>query len=403
MAQRLYDQIQYFGSREDALPEWREAARLPNPDEVWRHWPSLPIVTKDMLRTRFPADEMGKRFGLTGQVNSTGGSTGEPTRFFEDVETQKRSLAAQYYAWRQMGWREGMPVITVWGSERDIGKQMHWKPRLGNHLLNIHLVHGYGLTRQTAESVANVMRRRGPVVIYGFTSMLQYVAEQILESGTAIPPGAVRAAWNGGEMLFASQSESFQKAFGTPILNSYGGRELSLMAFQPSAGAQLRVTRPWLMVEIVNEQGRPVGPGEPGRLIWTSTMCRGTPFLRYEIEDLGSFDAAGCDESGIFALKELQGRIGGLYKLPDGRTVNNLYWNHLFKGFPEVSQFQVIIKATQGLDILLTGKGFTPARHEELITTAGRFLGPVPLSAKWVDRIPLTKQGKLVQVVREKD
>jgi hypothetical protein len=30
---RLLKQIQYFGMREDALPEWREAARIEDPEE----------------------------------------------------------------------------------------------------------------------------------------------------------------------------------------------------------------------------------------------------------------------------------------------------------------------------------------------------------------------------------
>ena len=58
LAERLLRQIRYFGTRADALPEWREAAKIDEPEELWRIWPELPVITKNDLRNRFPAAEM---------------------------------------------------------------------------------------------------------------------------------------------------------------------------------------------------------------------------------------------------------------------------------------------------------------------------------------------------------
>src|SRR5256885_10211807 len=59
MGERLLRQIRYFGSRGDALPEWREAGRIDNAEELLRIWPELPVLTKDDLRNHFPAQEIG--------------------------------------------------------------------------------------------------------------------------------------------------------------------------------------------------------------------------------------------------------------------------------------------------------------------------------------------------------
>ena len=75
---RLRDQLRLFAARPDALPEWREAARIDDPDAVWAAWPSLPILTKRDLRERFSARALQSQ-GVEGQVSATGGSTGEPT------------------------------------------------------------------------------------------------------------------------------------------------------------------------------------------------------------------------------------------------------------------------------------------------------------------------------------
>jgi phenylacetate-CoA ligase len=400
LGERLLQQIRYFGAREDALPEWREAARIDNPDDLLRIWPDLPVVTKNDLRTRFPAEEIGRRFNIPGQANRTGGSTGEPVHFFHDTGMLRSITAMVTFSSIGMGWLPGMPTIIVWGSERDIKKQATLRNRVHARLRNQFLVDGYDLSDDTVERVCAHIGR-GPVAICGFTSMLEFVARQVLETKRQIRPGVVRTAWNGGETLFPEQSELFRQAFGVPLLNRYGGRELSVMACQFTEGGQLNVMRPWLFLEVLNDHGRPVPSGEIGRLVWTSTVCRGTPFLRYDVEDLGTFRPCDSNESGVVAIDALHGRVSGLLDLPGGRKINNMYWNHFFKEIKEVAQFQVILRKDRSLQILLRGEGFSQERDAAVRGLLAHFLGDIPVHLQWVDRVPLTKEGKLVQVYRE--
>jgi len=309
--------------------------------------------------------------------------------------------AASRYCRMKMGWHPGLATICVWGSERDIGKSMSARGRWQLWLRNEHLVDGYCLDWSTVERILELVRRHRPVALYGFTSMLEFAARELVSRGSLPPPHSVRVAWNGGEMLSPQQSALFKQAFGVPVLNLYGGRELSAMAYQPGEGASLVVLRPLLFLEIVDEQGKPVAPGEVGRLVWTSTVCRGSPFLRYDIGDAGAYAAAEADESGIRALKELHGRYAGLLRLPDGRVISNLYWNHLFKEFPEVRQFQVALLSGGRIELRLAGCGFTPARELQLRRCLQPVTSGVEVRVEWMERIPLTPQGKLIQVVRE--
>jgi phenylacetate-CoA ligase len=400
LGERLLRQIRYFGTRADALPEWREAARIDNPDDLLRIWPGLPVVTKNDLRTRFPAEEIGLRFKIPGQANCTGGSTGEPVHFYHDAEMLKSITAAVTFSAIRMGWFPGMPTIIVWGSERDVKKETTWRNRVHGWLRNQFLVDGYDLSDNTVERVCAHLGC-GPVAIYGFTSMLEFVARRVLETKRQIRPGVVRAAWNGGEMLFPEQSELFRQAFGVPLFNRYGGRELSVMACQFVEGGPLNVMRPWLFLEVLNDRGRPAAPGEVGHLVWTSTVCRGTPFLRYDVEDLGTFRACDSNESGVVAIDALHGRVSGLLDLPGGRKINNIYWNHFFKEIKEVAQFQVILRKDRSLQILLRGEGFSQERDAAVRGLLAHFLGDIPVHLQWVERVPLTKEGKLVQVYRE--
>jgi len=398
LARRLHAQIRYFGAREDALPEWREAARIEDPLELWKLWPSLPVVTRDVLRSRFEPAEIQRRFHLEGRVDSTGGSTGEPTRFFFDRKMILASNSADIYSRLKMGWRPGMPTIFVWGAERDIGKSVPWRIRLHHALVNEFPVAGYNLTSQTVERVVQLIRKRRPVALYGFTSMLDYVARGVLDA--CGPVDGVVTAWNGGEMLFDDQRERFHRAFGIPLRNRYGGRELACIAAEYEPGGPLAILRPWVFLEIVDDQGKPVPTGESGRILCTSTVCRGTPFLRYEVGDTGAADVRSTTESGIAALARLEGRVSGIMLLPDGRRINALFWNHFFKDFSEVVQFQVVIVAESRLELLLQGAGMSPQRSADLTARLRNFLGNTPFAIRWVDSIPRTARGKLVQVVR---
>jgi phenylacetate-CoA ligase len=400
LAGRLLAQVRHFGNREDALPEWRDAARITDPEDLWRLWPSLPILTKTTLQTRFPAAEIQQRFG--GRINSTGGSTGEPTRFVHDAGMQRAVLAGNVYTRLRMGWRPGMATIIVWGSERDIGRQTGtWRSRLLLRLLREHLVDGYQISQATVERVLRLVRAERPVAVYGFTSMLEYVARAVVDQRLKVPAGAVRAAWNGGEMLFPEQSRLFEQAFGVPLLNRYGGREVSTIACQHHRDGPLWVLRPWIFLEVLDGNGKPAAAGETGRLVVTSTICRGTPFLRYDIEDLGVFDALDELESGVTALRELVGRRAGVVRLANGRIINNLYWNHLLKEFPEVRQFQVVYKRSGEIWLSLVGEGMAEAREAELRGMVRHLVADLPVELVWTDQIPRTPEGKLLHVLCE--
>lgn len=402
LAEKMLAQIRYFGAREDALPEWREAARITDPEEIWRVWPALPIVTRDMLRERFPAAGMGSRFGLTGQVSSTGGSTGEPTAFFHDSGMLAANNALVHWLELRMGWRPGMAIITVWGSERDIGRGVPWKVRRHYNLTRQMLIDGYQLTPETAARVVAGIERYRPVAVYGFTSMLEEVARLTLTGNLHVSTGAVAVAWNGGEALLESQSELFRRAFGVPILNRYGSREIGGIACQFRAGEALAVSRPWCFVEIVDDAGRPVAAGQSGRVLVTSTVCRGTPFLRYVLGDLASAEPSLITEAGIGGLRQIDGRIAGMIDLPDGRRVNNLFWNHALKEFTEIVQFQVTLRKDDTLLLRLRGSGMDPQREAELRRLLNHLLAGFRLEIQWVTQIPLTVRGKLLQVVNEK-
>ncbi|MEZ6046570.1 MAG: AMP-binding protein [Planctomycetaceae bacterium] len=401
MNQRLWDQIQYFGNREDALPEWKAAAEIQDPDDLREVWSQLPILTKQDLQSRFDPRAMQQQFNMKGICASTGGSTGEPVHFFHDEAMMRHKAAARIFCRKQFGWKPGMPIVCIWGSERDVGQSQTFKGRFSSFVQNVHIIDGYHLDDKTVRRVREQIRKHAPVALYGFTTMLEYVAREMLAAGENYI-GQVAAAWNGGEMLYPEQSQLFQRVFGVPILNFYGGRELSSMAYQTGFCESMKLIRPNLFLEIVDQEGKPVEPGQPGRLICTNTINRGTPFVRFDIGDLGMSTADDQDESGIHSLSKLHGRSAGVIHLANGKTINNLRYGTIsLKTTRTCAQFQVAIIDGQELEVRLCGEPLSAEREEKLKQVIQNFVSPLPFRICWVESIKRTKQGKLVQVVRE--
>ncbi|HLO69045.1 MAG TPA: hypothetical protein VK188_18630 [Holophaga sp.] len=399
----LQAQLRLFSPLDGAYDEWRRLAREEDPECVLDAWSSLPIMTKKDQRERFPPQAIQAWLGGKGLLNSTGGSTGEPTFFVQDPGMVAGGLALQTLHWMRMGWKPGLPLVSLWGAQRDIGAGLKGLPalkkRLSDYLYGFDVIAGFSITEDTALRLLDRLEAGAPVGMYGYTSLLDFLARTAIKHGRTVRPGQVTTAWNGGECLFPDQSERFESVFHVPILNYYAGRELGPLAGQCRKGGVLEVPRPFVHLELVDAAGAPAAPGEEGRIIVTSTLCKGTPFLRYEVGDLGMAGPALRDEAGLLGLDAVSGRVSSLLTV-GGKTISNIFWNHLFKEYPEIAQFQVVSRR-DGLLFRFRGAGFSPEREASLRGILAGFLADVTLAIEWHERLPLTPAGKLIHVIQE--
>src|SRR5690606_5965211 len=81
---------------------------------------SVPLLDKGILRSRF-SDLLTNR-GSSGRsyVNYSGGSTGEPVRFFQDFEYRSWNQALSIYLDKASGFEVGMRQVRLWGAHRDL-------------------------------------------------------------------------------------------------------------------------------------------------------------------------------------------------------------------------------------------------------------------------------------------
>src|SRR5260221_9481474 len=220
----------------------------------------------------------------------TSGTTGSPLAFAYDrgSEYWRQATKLRGYAWA--GYRPGDRSLHFWGS---IGA-LH-PPPLSEKLKQSldHLVrreHYIDCAERSEEALASVtrqIRELRPSVIVCYAQAGAALARHVVETKSRDWDDI--AVISAAERLFPADRSAMVEAFGPGIFETYGSREVMLIAAECPAHEGLHTSMENLAVEvIVRENGgeRPARPGELGEVVVTDLHNYGAPFIRYVNGDL---------------------------------------------------------------------------------------------------------------------
>ncbi|MFF7752104.1 acyl-CoA reductase [Streptomyces sp. NPDC007971] len=132
--------------------------------------------------------------------------------------------------------------------------------------------------------------------------------------------GGIRKVFYGGEHFTTEQRRVLTEEFGVEVIRSaaYGSTDLGPLGYQCTAseGSVHHVLTDLHTLEILDpHEDRPVEPGEPGRLVFTSRARAGQRLERYEIGDLGRTVEGTCACGSHVPRLELLGRYGDVVRV----------------------------------------------------------------------------------------
>ncbi|WP_053663360.1 acyl-CoA reductase [Streptomyces sp. MMG1121] len=132
--------------------------------------------------------------------------------------------------------------------------------------------------------------------------------------------GGIRKVFYGGEHFTAEQRRVLTDDFGVEVIRSaaYGSTDLGPLGYQCTScdGSVHHVLTDLHTLEILDpREDRPVAPGEPGRLVFTSRARAGQRLERYEIGDLGRAVEGTCACGSTVPRLELLGRYGDVLRV----------------------------------------------------------------------------------------
>ena len=245
----------------------------------------LPTITKNDIRENL--SDMAWP-GVPGGLKpyNTGGSTGEPLQFYVDDHRAAADAAARLRARTWWNIRPGDPEILLWGAPTELRANDRFR-RNRDALLNQYILNAFNMTRRTLDDYIAFIRDLRPACLYGYASSLALLARHAKRTGVA--PGRLgsknlRAIVVTGEVLLDRDREAIAEAFAAPVVIEYGSRDGGMIAQTCQAGL-LHVAQENLAIELLDEQGSPVQPGQVGEVVITHLEALGMPLIRYRTGD----------------------------------------------------------------------------------------------------------------------
>jgi len=250
--------------------------------------------------------------------------------------------------------------------------------------------------RATVGEQLDWLQRVRPAYLSTFPTNLRALAQTALERGLRLP--GLRQATTYAESLPPGLRELARQAFGVAVTDIYSSEETGPIAFQcPQHEDRYHLQSENLIVEVVDDAGRPRPHGAAGRVLVTDLHNLATPLIRYELGDYAETGPA-CDcGRGLPVLARILGRSRNMLRMPGGQS----RWPSLPSGdelgrIAPVRQFQLVQKELQRLELVLVVARTLSAKEEARVRAA--FLadlgGGFDLAISCADAIARTPGGK---------
>ncbi len=355
----------------------------------------LPIVDKQDIRPD------PKRFVAEGAKGlhpyATSGSTGTPLTVYMSSATQRQWQAL--YEARCRNWAGvnrhmrramigGRQVVPRADANRPYGRR-NWAE--GQLYLS-----AFHVSRKTCAQYVKELAAFQPDYLVGYASAWFFLARFIVEEG--LQPPRVKAILTSSEKLEPAMRDILQRAFDAPVFDAYSGVEACCLASECEKHA-LHVSPDAGIIELLDPQGNPVGPGQQGEIVATGLVNFDQPLIRYRTGDLARWGASNCAcGRKMPILESLVGRLEDVVFGPDGRET--VRFHGLYLGLPHVTEGQVVQEAPDFVRLRVV---VTPEFDERDEATLRRRvlerLGEVTVVVEPVEELERTPAGKVRAVI----
>ena len=384
------------------VPHYREcfaelgfnAHGMASVDELRR----LPLLTKAVIRAE--GERMRSDVARRLSRCNTGGSSGEPLIFYIGDERVSHDVAAKWRATRWWGVDIGDPEIVVWGSPIELGTQDRIRG-IRDNLMRTELMPAFSMSEANLDAFVERIRARRPKMLFGYPSAISHIAEHARQRGIALDDLEIKVVFCTSERLYDHQRAAISTAFACPVANGYGSRDAGFIAHEcPSGG--MHITAEDVIIEIVDENGRVLPPGQSGEIVVTHLATADFPFIRYRTGDIATVSTERCAcGRGLPLLTDIQGRSTDFVVAADGTVMHGLALIYVLRDLPEISKFKIIQRARDDILVqVVAAPGFDASTEAKIAAGIRARVGAsVRVEVERLIEIPPEKSGKHRYVV----
>jgi phenylacetate-CoA ligase len=317
----------------------------------------LPFTTKDELKENQAAqppwgDVLAVPLAEVLRVHLTSATTGRPLAFLDTAADWHGFYHSYARSLHAFGVRKSDMVMAAFSYGPWIG---YWS---GFHAAQdlgclVYPVGGLS-TEQRLDALLTY-----PITVLGCTpSYALFLAEAAAKKGIDLAKESkLKITWHTGEpgASIPATKARIETAFGVRAYDLPGLTEIAAWGFECDARAGLtHVHEDYVYPEVLDEQERPVKPGERGELVFTSLYRKAMPLLRYRTRDLVQLADRRCPcgrtlvafEGGVLGRLDDMKKVRGIIVYP--RRIEELVRPHR-----DVDEFQIVFRRRDGLDDIL--------------------------------------------------
>ncbi len=358
----------------------------------------LPILEKDPVRAaplEFVDERLDHRRLLT---ETTTGTTGTPIRVF-----MTRHALEEHYAFfearcrRAAGFDYGKDPFVTFGVRRVVARQRtrppFWCYNYAGRQLYMSVYH---LAPQYLRSYCRELKRRPYRALMGYPSAMTAVAQYMLAEG--VRGIHIPIALTSGETLHPQQRAVIEEAFGGRVYDQYGCSEMALFAAEGRCG-RMHISPDYGLVEIVDDDGRPLPPGRAGHVVCTGLVNDAQILLRYRMGDMAAIDPRPCTCGSAFPVfQSVEGRAANAILLADGRKLFRM--SAIDAEIPSIRQYQIVQEEMDTFTLyVVTAEGFTEREERLVRANLAASVGPARITVRRVEKITQGPGGKYASVV----
>jgi phenylacetate-CoA ligase len=361
---------------------------------------SLPVLEREDVRRHFARLRSTEASPRTVSPAVTSGSTGEPLRVLRDTRANHRTLG-----WRLHGWwgvHPGDDKALIWRDAAASPWRAFWHDALWWPTRTVQM-DANQIDEPAMKRFLEGWQRVRPGLLTGYVGAVVEFAQFLRRTGSTLPPP--RAVGVTAAPVAPEQKRFLREVFRAPAYDHYQCIEVPMIAGECERSDGLHVFADARIVELLGDDGRPVGPGACGQVVVTDLRNRVFPLIRYRIGDIARWREGPCPCGVTLPLLEpVRGRISDRLRMPSGLVVAGEGLNALFHPFPgAVRQFQLRQEADHSLTLRCV-RGSDPDADAQMRAVVARLeslvRGEVPVRLELVDAIPHDR-GKARTVVSQ--
>ena len=373
-------------------------------------WLRLPVLSRAEIQAAgdtLSSSSLPPNHGRTSEI-FTSGSTGRPIRVVRSQlwELLWSAFTVRDHLWHRRDMSGKLAVIRESGAGKAPYPDGTAAPNWGGSsspVFDTGPSVGLNITCGL-EQQADWLRRQDPDYLLTHPSMVHRLAEHCLGGGIRLP--GLRQVETISEVLHPATRTICRQAWGVPLVDMYSAREAGYIALQCPDHEHYHVQSEGILVEVLDETGRPCSPGEVGRVVVTPLHNFAMPLIRYEIGDYAEVGGPCPCGRGLPVLRRILGRKQNMLVMPSGEErwplLSSEDMSRLLAAAP-IRQYQFAQTALETIELrLVVGRVLTPAEETELRRwVVDKFDHPFDVRLSYHAEIPRTAAGKYQDFVSE--